>query len=383
MKSSPCLLAALAAAALLAGCGQGGATSTLAPAPTQVGVITLQPQRLVLKSALAGRTVAAQSAEIRPQVNGIVTARLFTEGATVKAGQPLYRLDAGSYQVTVDSAQAALARSHATLLAAELKAQRQQDLLAIDAVTKQDAEDAQAALQQARADLKTAEAALAAARIDLARTVITSPIAGRVDTSAVTAGALVTANQATPLTTVLQTDPMWVDIPQSSVELLKLRSQLERGTLKGGTLSVNIVLEDGSPYAHAGKLQVNGASVNTGTGAVTVRASVPNPDGLLLPGMYVRAVLDQAEDPAALLVPQQAVQRDPNGAASAWVVDADGKVEQRPVSVAEAVNGQWRITQGLKAGERIVVEGTGKVRPGQIVQAVSAGASAPMAVATR
>lgn len=369
---------ALASAALLAACGEPAAAPAAPPA-TEVGVITVAAQAVALKTELAGRTVAVQTAEIRPQVSGIVQKRLFTEGSTVKAGQPLYQIDPASYEAAAHSAQASVARAQATLQAARLKAQRQQALLDADAGTRQDQEDAKAALQQAEADLKTAQATAATAQIDLARTRITAPITGRVDTSTVTAGALVTANQAAALTTLQQLDPMWVDIPQSSVDVLKLRQQIASGTLKNGELAIRLVLEDGSAYAHAGRLQVAGVTVNTGTGAVTLRAQVPNPEGLLFPGMYVRAVLDQATDPAALLVPQAGVARNARGEASALVVAADGKVQQRSVTVAGVVNGQWRVTQGLATGDRLIVEGTGKVSAGQLVRAMPAAAAASAA----
>lgn len=379
-------LAFAAAAALLClGLGLSACTSKSAEAPTapatDVGVFTVSAQSLPLKSELPGRTVALQSAEIRPQVSGIVQKRLFTEGSEVQAGQPLYQLDAASYDAAVRSAEAAVAKAQATLAAARLSAQRQQALRAADASSQQALEDAQAALKEDEAALLSAQATLTSARIDLARTRITSPIAGRVDTSSVTEGALVTASQTTALTTVQRLDPINVDIPQSSVDLLKLRQQLGQGGLKDGSARIQLVLEDGSTYAHEGTLKVNGVAVNTSTGAVTLRATVPNPEHVLLPGMYVRAVLTQAVDPAALLVPQAGVQRNASGAASALVVGADGKVEQRPVTVAQAIGNQWRVTQGLQAGDRVIVEGVAKVRPGQVVHAVPAalGASAPVA----
>ena len=382
-------LAPAAAAALLSlGIGLSACTSKSTDAPTapatDVGVVTIGTQSLPLKSELPGRTVALQSAEIRPQVSGIVQKRLFTEGSEVQAGQPLYQLDAASYEAAVRSAEAAVAKAQATLAAARLTAQRQQALRAADASSQQALEDAQAALKEDEAALLSAQATLASARIDLARTRITSPIAGRVDTSSVTEGALVTASQTTALTTVQRLDPINVDIPQSSVDLLKLRQQLVQGGqggLKDGSARIQLVLEDGSTYAHEGTLKVSGVAVNTSTGAVTLRATVPNPEHVLLPGMYVRAVLTQAVDPAALLVPQAGVQRNASGAASALVVGADGKVEQRPVTVAQAIGNRWRVTQGLQAGDRVIVEGVAKVRPGQVVHAVPAalGASAPAA----
>ena len=361
--------AALAAAILLTACGQQSSAKPAAPA-TEVGVVTLKAQSLDLTRELSGRTVAAETAEIRPQISGIVQARLFEEGAAVKAGQALYQIDPASYQTALDSASAAVARAQATLQSARLTADRQAALLASDAGSRQDNETAQAALLQAQADLKAAQASAASARLDLQRTRITAPIAGRVDTSSVTAGALVTANQTTALTTVRKTDPMWVNITQSSGELLALRQQIAAGQLRGGALSVRLTLEDGSAYAHPGQLAVSGVSVDTGTGAVTLRARVPNPQGLLMPGMYVKAALAQAQAENAVLAPQTGVQRDARGGASALVVGAGGKVEKRAVQVAEVIGTSWRVTAGLTAGDRLIVQGTGKVKPGQIVSAV-------------
>jgi len=346
-----------------------------------VGVVTVATQALTLRAELPGRTLAAQSAEIRPQVSGLLKARLFTEGTVVKAGQPLYQIDAASYQAAVRSAQASVAKALATLQAAQRHAARQQALLAADAGSQQDEEDAQSTLMQAQADLQTAQATLATAEIDLARTRITAPITGRVDTSTVMPGALLTASQTTALTTVQQMDPMLVDIPQSSVDVLKLRRQLAAGTLKNGELAIHLLLEDGAAYPHAGRLQVSGVTVNTGTGAVTLRAQVPNPDGLLLPGMYVRAVIDQGQDPAAVLVPQAGITRNARGDAQALVVQADGTVQRRSVTLAEALQGRWRVTAGLQAGDRLIVEGSSKVRDGQLVHAVAVTPAQPAAAA--
>lgn len=360
---------ALAAAGLLAACGQSTAAKPAAQA-TEVGVVTLQAQALDLTRELPGRTVAAETAEIRPQVSGIVQARLFEEGAVVKAGQALYQIDPASHQAALDSANAAVAKAQATLQSARLTADRQAGLLAADAGSRQDHESAQAALLQAQAELKATQASAASARLDLQRTRITAPIAGRVDTSSVTAGALVTANQTTALTTVQKTDPMWVNITQSSGELLQLRQQIAQGSLRSGALAVSLQLEDGSTYAHPGQLAVSGVSVNTSTGAVTLRARVPNPQGLLMPGMYVRVSVAQAQAPDAVLAPQTGVQRDTSGGASALVVGTDGTVEKRSVQVAEVHGTQWRVTNGLAAGDRLIVQGNGKVKPGQIVSAV-------------
>ena len=360
---------------LLAGCSESQSAVGKTDAVPEVGVVTLATQPLVLRSELSGRTSAAMVAQIRPQVGGIIHKRAFTEGQQVKAGDLLYQIDAASYQATLASAKASVARAEATASAARLKAKRQAELLAIEAISQQDHEDAQVAQQQADADLGSARAALETARINLEHTRITAPIGGRVEASAVTPGALVTANQETALTTVQQLDPIYVDIPQSSAEVLQLRKDLASGRLKivsgEGGARIGLVLEDGSVYAHPGKLQFSGVTVNTTTGAVTLRALVPNPDHLLLPGMYVRASLEKGTDPAALLVPQPAIKRDSAGRASALVVLPDGKVEQRSIVVAESVGQNWRVTDGLEAGERVIVEGSAKVRPGQTVLAVN------------
>jgi membrane fusion protein (multidrug efflux system) len=369
----------LVLAASLAACSPA-ASQVAAPRATEVGVVTLETRSVMLQSELPGRTVAQSTAEIRPQVSGLVQQRLFQEGGHVQAGQVLYRIDPATYEATVRSNEAAVAKAEAALVVARQTATRAQALLEAGAGTAQDHETAQSNLQQAQATLQSAQATLASARLDLDRTRITSPITGRVDTSTVTAGALVTANQTTALTTVSQTDPMMVDLPQSSTDLLRLRQQLSAGKLKTGTLRIRLVLEDGSIYQHDGQLKVAGVTVNAATGAVTLRAEVPNPDGLLLPGMFVRALLDQAEDPTALLVPQAGIARNSRGEATAWVVEGDGKVAERKVTVDQVIHGQWRVTSGLTAGDRLIVEGRNKVSVGQIVHAVQAGTA--VAVAT-
>ncbi len=358
----------------LSGCNESQSAVNAAAKTTEVGVVTLSSQPLALSSELSGRTTAYLVAQIRPQVGGIVQKRAFTEGAMVKAGELLYQIDSASYKATYASAKASVARAEATLNAARLKAQRQAELLAIEAISKQDHEDAQAALLQAEADLASAKAALDTASINLERTRITSPIGGRVETSSVTPGALVTANQETALTTVQQLDPIYVDIPQSSAEVLQLRKAAASGRLRSdgdNTARIQLVLEDGSIYKHEGKLQFSGVTVNEGTGTVTLRALVPNPERLLMPGMYVRAKLGLGTDPEALLVPQQGIGRDNAGRATALVVAEGGKVELRSVTVAETVDKSWRVTAGLAAGEKVIVEGSGKVRPGQTVNAVA------------
>lgn len=371
------LSAALIATSLglvLAACNDSLSATTAAARTPEVGVVTLSARPLTLSSELAGRTSAFMVAQIRPQVGGLLQKRAFTEGAVVKSGQLLYQIDPASYQAAYASAQASVARCVATVDAARLKAQRQSDLLAIGAISRQDHEDAQVALQQAQADFASARAALEVARINLDHTRITSPIGGRVETSTVTAGALLTANQETALTTVQQLDPIYVDIPQSSAEVLQLKQALLSGKLEGasGEVRIALQLEDGSRYAHQGKLQFSGVTVNSTTGAVTLRALLPNPEHLLMPGMYVRATLDRGTDPQALLVPQPGIGRDNAGRATALVVTAENKVELRKVTAAEVVGNSWRVTAGLQAGDRVIVEGAGKVRPGQVVVAVAA-----------
>jgi len=361
---------ALVASLALTGCNQD-VTPPEKPL-TEVGIVTLQEQTQRLTSELPGRTKAWMSAEIRPQVSGILQQRLFTEGAQVKAGEVLYKIDPAPYQATYDQTRASTAQARATLIAAQLKAKRYASLIKIDAISQQDNEDIQSALQSAQATYQAAEAEQESAKINLKYTTITSPISGRVETSTVTPGALVTANQDSALTTVQQLDPLYVDVTQSSADLLRLKRELAAGRLtKSGNDAARITLrlEDGSEYAYPGSLQFSGASVSESTGSVSLRAVVPNPDGLLLPGMYVRAVLEEALDKQALLVPQQAVTRSNNGSTYVLLV-VDGKVEQREVSIARSVGNQWWISSGLSSGEQLIVEGGQKVRVGDAVSTI-------------
>ncbi|MFM9927101.1 efflux RND transporter periplasmic adaptor subunit [Variovorax sp. H27-G14] len=367
----------------MAGCS--GSSSAPPPAATaaQVSVVTLQPENQPITTELSGRTRSRLSAEIRPQVGGIVQQRLFEEGALVKAGQVLYQLDPASYKAAHASAQASVAKAEATVNAARTAARRNAELAKIDAVSQQTNDDSQATLQQAVADLGVARAALDTARINLGFTRITAPIAGRIEASTVTPGALVTAGQTTALTTVQQLDPIYIDVTQSTTDLLRLQRELASGALKSGTdkaeAAVRLVLEDGSAYAHAGRLQFASVTVNEGTGAVTLRVLVPNPERTLLPGMYVRAVLEEGVAEQALLVPQQGVTRTASGDASALVVTPDNKVEQRALKVSRAIGSRWQVTEGLKAGERVIVEGSLKVKAGDTVQPVAATDTAPAA----
>jgi len=371
--------------ALLTACGdppQGPPPA--ASGPPQVGVVVVQPQRLALNTELPGRTVPYQIAEVRPQVTGLIQARSFQEGSLVKAGQPLYQIDAASYQASFESARATLAKSEANLRSTRLKSERYSELVAIKAVSQQDQDDASAALQQGEADVAGAKAALESARINLAYTRVVSPISGRIGKSSVTPGALVTANQATLLSTVQQLDPIYVDVTQSSSAVLRLKHALAQGDLKSGGANaavVNLLLEDGSTYPLAGKLEFSDVTVDQSTGAITLRAVFPNPNADLLPGMYVRAKVEEGVSDHALLVPQPAVSRDAAGKPIAFVVGADGKLESRALTTERAIGDQWLVTSGLKAGDRLVVEGQQKAHPGQPVNAVpvAAPASAPPA----
>jgi membrane fusion protein (multidrug efflux system) len=369
--------------AALAGCGgkpppQGG------QGPVPVTVATLATQPVTLKRELPGRVSPFLVAEVRPQVNGIIARRLFTEGGLVKAGDPLYQIEDATYRADSESAQASLARAEATLVTAQLNARRSAELVKVDAVSKQDDEDAAAALRQAEADVKAARAAVARAGVVLGFARITSPISGRIGKSMVTQGALVTANQADPLATVQQLDPVFVDVTQSAAELLELRRALAAGRLTGTRdLPVTILLEDGSEYEQAGKLAFSDVTVDPTTGSFSLRVVVPNPQHVLLPGMYVRAIVGDGERQDALLVPQQGVTHDPKGDTTAMVVGKDGKVEVRPVVVSRAIGDKWLVESGLAAGDRVIVEGLQKIRPGAPVQATEMGApAAPAPVAT-
>lgn len=368
-------LAMTAALALAACSGQ----QQMQMPQTEVGVVTLKTERLPVDSELPGRTSAYQTSDVRPQVGGILRKRLFTEGADVKAGQVLYEIDPASYQASYDTAKGDLAQAEASVVSARPKAERYRNLLALDAVSKQDADDAIASLGEAEASVAAYKASLQSARINLDYTRITAPISGRIGTSAYTPGALVTADQSTALATINQLDPIYVDVTQSSTQLLQLRRQLDAGTLKAvdGKAVVKVVLEDGSTYSQSGTLEVVGAAVDEDTGTVKLRAVVPNPDHLLLPGMYVKAVLSMAVNEQALLVPQQAVSYNSKGEATALVVGGDGKVEQRTLKTGDAVDDRWVVTSGLKAGEKVIVQGTQKAKSGDTVKAVEVDPSKP------
>lgn len=360
------LILALMAGTLLAGCKEGPASASGAMPPSAVDVVTLNQTPLTLTTELSGRTSAHRIAEVRPQVNGIILKRYFVEGSDVKAGQVLYQIDPATYDAAVASAEASLAKAEATEQSARLKAKRYAELVKVKAISTQDYDDAQASWKQAVAEIAAAKAALKSARIDLGYTKVRATISGRIGKSSVTEGALVTAQQAASLTTIQQLDPIYVDVTQSTTDLLQLRQLYASGQLEhtqDGAV-VHFVLENGAAYPHSGKLEFSDVTVDETTGMVTVRALAPNPDRLLLPGMFVRAILTQGEQPNGLLVPQAAVSRTAKGGASVLLVNADNKVEQREIEVGRAFHGNWVVESGLKGGERVIVAGLQKVRPG-------------------
>ncbi len=365
---------AMLIAAALAGCSKPEAEQKGPPKSVpKVGVVTLQSQSQQLDASLPGRTRAFMTAEVRPQVSGIIQQRLFTEGALVKQGQPLYQIDAASLKAAEASAAAALAKAEASQRTLAATARRNAELVKIDAISKQAFEESQAAAAQSASDVAVAKANLETARINLRYSRIEAPIGGRIALSAVTPGALVTASQATALTTIVQLDPMYVDFTQSSSDLMQLKRDLDSGRyqkVEGNKIPVRIQLDDGSDYPHQGKLAFAGVIVNDTTGTLTLRAEVPNPEGMLMPGMYVKALLPTALAPDALLVPQQSVTRDLTGRANVMVVKDGDVVEKRDVELDRAVGASWLLKSGLKAGERVMVDGFQRIKPGDKVQTV-------------
>jgi membrane fusion protein (multidrug efflux system) len=337
-----------------------------------VGVVTVQMQPVTLTTELPGRTSPFESSEVRPQVDGIITRRLFQEGETVHAGQILYQIDSAPYAAAAANARAALARAQANIASTAALAQRYGDLVKINAIARQDYENAVAGANQAKADVAAQKAALQSAEINLRRTAIKAPISGRIGASTFTVGALVTAAQAQPLATIQRLDPIYVDINQSSVEMLRLRKQLLAGQVSrdGGEARVGLTLEDGSDYGREGKFQFSDVTVAQDTGTVTLRAIFPNPQGLLLPGMYVRAHLIEGTQAQGILAPQQAVSRDEKGNPTAMVVGPDNKLQPRQLTVSRAIGDKWLVTGGLKAGDRLVMDGATMLPPGTPVQPV-------------
>jgi len=385
-------VAVLAAAACLAGCGPsrpsgppgpdaggpgpggppGGGPPGFARGPVEVGVVTLTAGPQPLVQALTGRVTPAMTSDVRPQVDGLIRKRSFMEGGLVRAGQPLYEIDDRSYVAARDQAAAQLENAVAALKSVQARADRYRSLSGVDAVSKQDIDDAIAAADQAKANVHQFEANLAAAKLRVEYTRVLAPISGRIGRSSVTAGALVNANQQSPLATIQQLDPIYVDITQSSAQLLALRRALAQGKLLPANASVRLKLEDGSDYPSAGKIQFSEVTVDQNTGAVTLRASFPNPNQLLLPGMFVRVEVAQATVRNAVMAPQQGISRDPKGNATALVVGPDNKVVQRKVVADRAVGNKWLVSSGLNAGDRLIVEGLSKIAPGAAVKPVPA-----------
>ncbi|WP_305080563.1 MULTISPECIES: efflux RND transporter periplasmic adaptor subunit [Microbulbifer] len=371
MRKRNLLAGLMAALSLLTACSQEqGGRPQMAP---EVAVVTLEPESVTLTRELPGRTNPYKVAEVRPQVNGLVEQQLFREGGIVEADQPLYQLDDATYRADYDSARANLQSARAELEVARLRADRVANLVKTGAVSKQDNDSARADLKKAEAAVANALASVKRSRIPVDYARISAPIGGRIGKSSVTQGALVTANQAQALATIQQLDPIYVDLNQSTSELLQLRRALEAGKVEDTTdLPVTILLDDGSTYEHKGKLEFAEATVDPTTGSVLLRVVVPNPEHMLLPGMYVRAVVGRGVRDNAILVPQQGVTRDPRGNTNAMVVNTDNKVEMRPLTVSQTVGSHWLVEDGLQAGDRVIVEGLQKVRPGVEVTTVSA-----------
>jgi len=361
---------------VITGCKQqpssGGAPSP-GGAP-EVGVVAIAVAPVTLTMELSGRISPHLIAEVRPQVGGIIQKKLFIEGSDVKAGQVLYQIDPATYKAAYANAKAALARAEANLVPIRLKEERFRELVAINAVSRQDYDDASAMLKQAEADVAANQAAVEVARINLDYTSVKAPISGRIGRSTVTDGALVTASQAAPMATIQQLDPVYVDVTQSSAELLRLKRNLANGEIKGQDASqakVKLLLEDGSSYPQEGILKFSEVSVDQSTGSVTLRALFPNPNQLLLPGMFVRGIVQEGVSEQAILVPQRGVTRNPKGEAMVMVVGVEEKVEPRVIKVSRTVGDNWLVSEGLKAGERVILEGLQKARPGTQVKAVA------------
>ncbi|KAA8735420.1 efflux RND transporter periplasmic adaptor subunit [Acinetobacter qingfengensis] len=355
--------------ALLAACSSQEKQPAQQDKVQEVGVQIIQPQSLEIQQTLAGRTTAYLTSDVRPQVGGIINKRLFNEGDDVKAGQALYQLDASLYQAAFNSAKGDLAKAEAALVSAQPKAQHYRNLLKIEAVSKQDAADAESSLKEYQAAVTSAQAALDTAKINLQYTTIRAPISGRIATSTYTPGALVTAEQTTALTTIQQLNPIYVDITLSSAELLALRKQMDQGQLQAiNKIPVNIILEDGSTYDQQGQLQFIGSTVATDTGNVKLRALVPNPKYLLLPGMYVKAQLPMAINHQAILIPQTVVTRNHKGEPVVKLVNSQNQVEEKIIQTSETKGNQWVVTSGLKAGDRLIIDGASTVSSGSRVK---------------
>ena len=354
------------------GKGRRGGTPT-------VGFVVAQTSDVGVPAELSGRIVAFEASEVRPQIAGIVRRRMFTEGSYVRAGQPLYQIDQQIYRAAANEASANLASAQASAVAARARAERYRPLAQIEAISRQDLDDAQAQARAANASVAQMRARLDTAQINLRFTTVAAPISGHIGRSLVTEGALVTDSQAAPLALIQRTDPVYVDIQQSAANLLAMRRMLASGNAAPGSTTIHLILEDGSDYGLTGRIAFAEAVTNEQTGTVTLRATVPNPNGLLIPGMFVRAKFEQFIDRGAILVPQVALSRDANGDAMVWVVGADNKVQQRKVTADRTQGDSWIVTSGLQAGDKIVTQGTGNLQPGMNVRAVPA--SSPQRIA--
>lgn len=368
------ILAAGLFSIFLSGCdGSKSGGNMAAPGAPEVGVVEIVARDVSLHAELPGRTSAYRKAEVRPQVSGIIQKRLFTEGAEIKAGTALYQIDPATYQATLGSAKAELARAQATLTAATARESRYKNLSVTKAISQQDYDDALATLDQAKASVAVAKAAVETADINLKYTRVAAPIDGVISKSSVTEGALVNAGQADVLANILQLDPIYVDVSQSAEELLQLRRQMKSGQIAASDAAkVRLILDDGSVYEHEGELQFAEVGVNESTGTVNVRAQFPNPDRLLLPGMFVRAQIEEGVRTNAILASQRGVTRDRSGAAIALVVNGEGMVEQRQLTTGRAVDGHWVVLDGLAVGDRLIIEGVQRVKPGIPATAVPA-----------
>ncbi|ERH65261.1 multidrug transporter [Pantoea dispersa EGD-AAK13] len=351
---------------MLTGCDDNKSQQAAQQQPPEVGVVTLKNEPLKITTELPGRTSAFRVAEVRPQVSGIILKRNFVEGSDVKAGDSLYQIDPATYQAAYDSAKGDLAQAQANARVAQLTVNRYKPLLGTKYISQQDYDNAAATAAQTAAAVQAAQANVETARINLAYTKVTSPISGRIGKSSVTEGALVSNGQTTALATVQQLDPMYVDVTQSSDDFLRLRGELESGQLKqnDGKANVTLLMQNGSAYSQQGTLEFSDVTVDETTGSITLRAIFPNPDHRLLPGMFVRARLDEGTNPTALLVPQTGVTRTPTGEATAMVVGADNKVEVRKITANQAFGDKWLVTDGLKEGDRVITVGIQRAKPG-------------------
>lgn len=341
------------------------------PAPKniqQVGTITIKPETIESTYQLAGRTVASEISQVRPQVNGVVIEQLFKEGTQVSKGQPLYKIDSSLYRDGVDEAAGNLALAKATVNSARLQAERYKELIKVNGVSQQELDNAQSAYEQAKATVAVNEAVLKTARTNLRYTQVSAPISGRIGRSSITRGALVTSAQTDPLATIQKLDPMYVDLTQSSDEYMALRKQLTENGIKPTELSVRLKLENGTAYAEQGTFKFSDVAVDEATGSVTLRAAFSNPNNALLPGLYVRAELGTGTRPNSVLIPQGALFRDAEGNPLVWIVGKDNKAEQRKITLGDAIDNRWLVTSGLKAGDQVIVEGLQGLSAGTTIE---------------